>query len=167
MHFSVAFSLIYTLLLSKIRSSLSATVSAVHVCAYSADTTQYTPNCYDCIQDVYNNALMACLNASAMPKNITFKAANCMEGNCKIPYFTPTTPEVEDVPPMWDFFSKLFLAGGSGSSAFARAKRSVKDNSVDSMSPFSSPMKFNIVKRVETVVGKPEMRETELDYEEM
>ncbi|GIY45962.1 uncharacterized protein CDAR_430181 [Caerostris darwini] len=117
----------------------------VHICCYSNDPSAYTPNCYDCNSMVYKNALMACMNSTELPKNITYKAATCLEKNCQIQ--PPKPPESEDLKnnPFIDIVSKIL--------AIVRNKRSVFDNNIDG----SSETNRHVVKEVQTLVSIEDM----------
>ncbi|GFU17695.1 uncharacterized protein NPIL_383061 [Nephila pilipes] len=120
----------------------------VHVCCYSKDPGQYPPSCYDCNKMVYKNTLLACINATEMPNNISYKAAICMEKNCQIE--PPKLTESESkYSPLIDMVTKFL--------AMARAKRSVFDNNVDGSDSNGKHGKLNIVQEVHTFVsGMPE-----------
>ncbi|GFY53097.1 uncharacterized protein TNIN_362271 [Trichonephila inaurata madagascariensis] len=116
----------------------------VHVCCYSKDPSLYPPKCYDCNKMVYKNALLACLNATDMPNNISYNAANCMEKNCQIE--PPKLTESESkYSPFIDMFSKFLT--------MARAKRSIFDNNVDGSDSNEKTGKSNIVEQVHTFVS--------------
>lgn len=113
----------------------------VHICCYSTDPGSYTPTCYDCNNSVYKNALMACLNMTDLPKNISFKAATCMEKNCQLQI--PQTSEAETLKK--DPFMLLLQNILQAYTNPTRRKRSVSgDNG------------RHVVKEVSTLVAPPE-----------
>ncbi|GBM29986.1 hypothetical protein AVEN_167456-1 [Araneus ventricosus] len=126
----------------------------VHICCYSTDPGSYEPKCYDCDAMVYKNSLMACINMTELPKNISYKAANCLEKNCQIQVPKISEAESMKVDPVIDMILKWF----------ARPKRSLFDNSVE-----GSDISKNrhVVKEVSTFVSKDESTITFLDPEYM
>ncbi|CAL1269953.1 unnamed protein product [Larinioides sclopetarius] len=123
----------------------------VNICCYSTDPSSYEPKCYTCDSMVYKNALMACVNMTELPKNISYKAANCLEKNCLIQVPKVSEAETMKVEPYMDLLLKLF-----------RSKRSVFDNNVEG-SDISKNQ--HVVKEVSTFVTKDEPTITYLDPE--
>ena len=131
---------------------------AYNICVYSKDPSQYDPKCFICPREVYQNAMLACLNGTtSMPSNITYASAKCIEKNCAINYPKPATNPPFDI----SFLQKM-------SELFLRQRRSTDDNKVQESSAETvlDPSDFNILGRIETFASDfaPETTEfTELD----
>lgn len=103
-------------------------LEVIRVCCFSKSPSDYTPNCYECSKQVYPNALLACVNATEMPRNISYKAADCLEKNCQVQYPTKASFSLEAAKssPWWGFLSSLVMPLTD-----SKQKRSVEDNGVD------------------------------------
>ncbi|KAF8795559.1 uncharacterized protein LOC129981338 [Argiope bruennichi] len=127
----------------------------VHICCYSTDPSSYDPKCYDCDAMVYKNALMACLNMTDLPKNISYKAATCLEKNCQIQIPKVSEAETMKLDPFIEQIFKLW---------FSRQKRSLSANNIDG-SDLSKGR--HVVKEVSTFVSKEETTFQFMDPEYM
>ncbi|XP_054721425.1 uncharacterized protein LOC129231201 [Uloborus diversus] len=56
----------------------------VNLCVYSVNPTKYMPKCYLCPTAIYSMVLQTCVNAAAIPTNVSYTQAICLEQNCAI-----------------------------------------------------------------------------------
>ncbi|KAF8792447.1 hypothetical protein HNY73_004039 [Argiope bruennichi] len=56
----------------------------MNVCIYSVDPSRYMPKCFLCPTDSYASVLQTCVQAAAIPSNVSYTQANCIEQNCAI-----------------------------------------------------------------------------------
>ncbi|KAG8192055.1 hypothetical protein JTE90_025320 [Oedothorax gibbosus] len=148
----------WTILLCSVHLCLSA-IDVIRVCCFSKSPDDYPPNCYECSKQVYPNALLACVNATEMPKNISYKAAGCLEKNCQVQYPTQAsfTLAAAKSSPWWNVlnaFSKLIMPLTED----AKQKRSVEDNYIDDEEG------VNIVGEVFTFVDEKQIEFGEPEY---
>lgn len=142
--------------------TFTKTDDAYNICVYSKDPKQYEPKCFTCPLIVYTNALLACVNGTtAMPSNITYSSATCMEKNCAINYPKPaTSPPFPIDSSVFENIAKFF---------HLRMARSTDDNKIHDSSEQSSAdteldsSDFRIIGQIETFASDF----TECDFPEL
>ncbi|GIY95676.1 uncharacterized protein CEXT_447191 [Caerostris extrusa] len=64
--------------------NLSKQQNVMNVCIYSVDPSRYMPKCFLCPTNSYASVLQTCVQAAAIPSNVSYTQANCIEQNCAI-----------------------------------------------------------------------------------
>ncbi|GFY72367.1 uncharacterized protein TNIN_308181 [Trichonephila inaurata madagascariensis] len=58
--------------------------NVMNVCIYSVDPSRYMPKCFLCPTNSYASVLQTCVQAAAIPSNVSYTQANCIEQNCAV-----------------------------------------------------------------------------------
>ncbi|GFU26069.1 uncharacterized protein NPIL_93221 [Nephila pilipes] len=64
--------------------NLSNKQNVMNVCIYSVDPSRYMPKCFLCPSNAYGSVLQTCVQAAAIPSNVSYTQANCIEQNCAV-----------------------------------------------------------------------------------